>query len=509
MSAVGARRPRLCLLTALAALLAALGRCQGSLSTRVWPAVVPRAPPSAQAPVPSLLSCALRCLRAPAAGCAAVHHGGGWCRLYARAACDGDGGGLEYQQSPTDGRYVSVSLPAPRPVGDRCPGPRDGSDACERVCTPAAGGDGSWTLLGHRLPASVDVWTTRGTFGAVWKQITEQQCQLSIGATGQSLLALGFGPAADVSFLFVVFVFNDMVAISETVSASGASASELVDPQWPLLRPPELTSLWVSWCDGVLQVNVTRPEGGDPVTTSLPIGSPHAAVEFVNLQGYTNVWRLGRPLADPWTATEAGWTAQRVYTVPAKSALWRRVAAAPVPSWSVEFLCAGAAGCHVLFKETALTSALVHVVLDGNGTQVRLSADGQAVLPYPLRAAAAVDPLHFRWFRVTFDDGRVLAFDDGGDATGPRAVMNESLTELWAAVAADPAADSPPPPPAQVSCLGLASEQQPASYRVFEYDPQWGQESGYAAGAGLLTAEEGGALLTPTTATSTTTLPSP
>ena len=493
------RSPRLLILILLLLLVvvAAVGVSSEpqSAAARVWSDAQPVAPPASVASAaPSLLSCLRLCLlRPPAGGCAALLHAASQrrCLLYARAACDAAGGGLRSATAPSQSRYGELSPAAPRPAGADCPPPADAADQCSRLClteSPAADGE-SWTLLGHQLPASVDVWTTGDIWSSLWKQVTDQRCQIELSVTSSAGMVIEVATDPDdVNVKLRLDLQQQAVVILDRTV--GASYPVLLSER--LLQPPALTALGVRWCSGQVRVTAETATARQTVTVNLTLTD---GLQFVKLSSYigpstVGFWRLGAHLVDPWLTSEQGWTSGREYRLPANTVLWRRVDVSALASVSVAFDCAGSSGCQVMFREQFHHSLTVLVIIDGTVTYVQLCDIARnTCYTYPIHSSIPVQPAEFRQFSVQFDSGTVRLFDFPDGAA--RLVLTQDLTDGM------PFA----PPPTRVSCVGLSARSQPTAFRVFRYDPSWGQEQGYSAGAGLLSEQEGFALMSPTAPT--------
>ena len=491
-----------------------------SVSARSWQQVQPKTSPTSIRSATSLLACLRHCLQLPPAdGCAALYYDPvlARCGLHNPAACDDGGGGLRDIQFRPEARYVELKPVAPRPLGPNCPWPADSEDRCSQLCSepepeavtepePEAvteseqepeseteegkegeveevvGGSGEWTLFGHQLPPSVDVWTVGNIWGALWKQVTYQQCQIEINATSSDGMVIDVATAADTGTVKLSFNLMQTALLIKDVDGGESHTTLFFDE--PLLQPPALTPLRLSWCSGQVRVTVETSTGEQTINVNMTLPDD---LQFVELQSYSGAvghWQLSPHLVDPWMTSEQGWTAERVYHVPAVSALWRRIPDGPVTNIAVRFSCASSGRCHVFFKEHFHLPLMIEVIIS-DLAYVSLVDPGNNRHTFPVHSAELLDPIDFRQFYVVFNYHTVLLYDYPNNTA--RLVFSQSLTDdsLFA------------PPPQRVEYVGLGALTHPASYRVFEYDPGWGQEQGFTAGAGLLTEQEGRDLMSP------------
>ncbi|KAF0298334.1 hypothetical protein FJT64_004347 [Amphibalanus amphitrite] len=462
-----------------------------SLAARSWTDVRPvAAPDSVESGVPSLLSCLRHCLlRGPTTGCAALLHDcdRNLCLMYSRAACDAEGGGLQVDDVPS--RYVELSPAAPRPASPDCPLPADAADQCVLLCSepdqPAAGD--SWTLLGHQLPTSVDGWTSGDIWSSLWKQITDQQCQIDLGVTSNYNMIIDLATELDESTVKLSIHLHRQAVVIMDRTNGGTYPVTLSEP---LLQPPALTALSVGWCAGQVRISAVTSTAHQVVRVNLTLPDD---LQFVRLKSYPGSgvvghWRLGAHLVDPWLTSEQGWTHGRVYTVPKMTVLWRRVSETALATTSVGFDCAGSGGCQVFFKEQFHHPLVIAVIIMNDIAYVELkNVVNISYHQFSLHSCTPVHPVEFQQFFVRFTEGIVELFDYLADGSA-RLVLTQNLME----------GSSYAQPPTRVGYVGLGARLQSASFNVFDYDPDWGQENGFSAGAGLLTEEESLSLMVST-----------
>ena len=458
------RRPRHCgpPLCLLLLLMVTGSRPQvTSVSSRTWTGIEPRDMPTSEVSCPSLLACVRLCaVRDATGGCAALYYEAGWCRLYQNTACQPGGKGLRETLSTTD-RYTEIrQYPALFPT----------DDLCSLLSPPAA----DWTLNGHLLPGTVDVWTSGDVWGDVWKRLTHGQCEVSLAATVMSptdQLTISVATALDKTNRTLKFVasFSSRVIYHHGETTTGWGSTS----EGALQSGRQLTPLRISWCEGQLRMYsagvlaVTRSQN---VPGNLP---------FILLSS-TGVarWRLGPQAADPWTVEPEGWSNQRSYNVAPHNAIWRRIPTST--NASVQFRCTSEDACRVFFRESMNTSlqANVKLVADvksragiGNGTHNYWQ-------PGWWTGWANADQPH--WFRVEFDSGSVAIYEQS-DAEGMTSLIHSELLETnqWFSRV-----------PQTVQYVGLGSDSHPATFWVYEYDEEWGQELGFTVGTGLVTEEE-------------------
>ena len=431
-----------------------------SVSRRAWAGIEPIDMPISEMPSPSLLACVRLCLgRTSGSGCAALYYETGWCRLYQYAACQAGGGGLR-DTSPNTGRYVDLRLNQPL-----CPT----DDLCSRFCPPA-----DWSLYGHPLPGSVDVWTNGAPWGKVWKRLTEGHCEVSLAAgmpSSTDKLAVSVATAADNANITlkysISFTRRLIYHYGERVRSWGASSSGALQPR------RQLTPITVSWCDGKLRLY----SAGTLVVATSPQTVP-ANLQFIQLSSTGAArWRLGPHVADPWMAEEDGWLAQRSYTVAAKTAIWRRIQTSSAAS--IEFRCLSEHACRVFFRES-FTGSLQAEVRLLPGFSHTGTGDGKHSFwqsAWPLDWIYASEP---HWFRVEFNAGSVAVYTRFAAGQMVWLLRNETLKTSTSFGRV----------PQTVQYVGLGGDDLPATFWLYEYDGAWGQEQGFTVGAALLTEQE-------------------
>ena len=454
----GHRGPPLCLLLLL---LTARSRPQiiSPGGRPVLTGVQPVAAATSELTAPSLLSCLHACIALAAAGvgCGAVHHHGTRCRLYQHAACQHGGQGLQ-QSSSAAGRYVE-----PAPSSQLCPT----DDPCSLLC-PRTGR----VLFGHTVPETTDVWTGGDRWTDVWKRLADGQCRVSLAAaaapsTGK--LTVAVAAAADRANSTLHFIATHSYSLILPLDAP----QDAVGSPSALQAGRPLTHLELSWCAGHLMLYLA---GELVLSVAQPVLE---AAHFVHLssEGVAR-WRLGADFADPWMMQPEGWSDQRSYAPPPRTAVWRRVPESATAS--VQFRCSSQQQCRVFFRQSFGESLQAIVSLaHGGSSMVGVGNDTHSAWQHAWWIDWT-DGSQPHWFRVEISSGTVSVYtEDPDDATVVLGTRWALATGEWFSRV-----------PTTVQYVGLGSDDAPANFWVCEYNPDWGFEQGFMAGAGLFTAEE-------------------